>query len=359
MAQIDALLAQMRSASIGRAFLQSDSATQFETAAGVSQGKILPAAQIEAMANEILAPAARAQLETGGQTVISHGGFEIFVSRTNGIWSLDVAPQIVAPPVAVQNSTPPVAPAPFQGAPALNNSGQGVAGPMPAEIQGFNWGAFLLPWIWAIGHSTWIGLLALIPGVNLVMRFVLGFKGNQWAWQNRQWPSVADFKKTQKTWALVSLILVVGGGILLIPLPAAILFPVFARASENAKRSSCQSNLKQIGLGVMQWGQDHNETYPLAASNEQFRDTLQPYVKSTEIFQCPGEASEGGLSDYQYNFKLSGVKWESLNDPSLMPLAWDKPGIEHLDGGNIAFADGHVKYFRKENFDAIVGPFSR
>ena len=57
---------------------------------------------------------------------------------------------------------------------------------------------------------------------------------------------------------LIELLVVIA----IIAILASILFPVFARARENARRSSCQSNLKQIGLGVMQYVQDYDETYP-------------------------------------------------------------------------------------------------
>src|SRR5690606_23019122 len=50
--------------------------------------------------------------------------------------------------------------------------------------------------------------------------------------------------------------------IAIISILAAILFPVFARARESARRASCLSNLKQIGLGIMQYTQDYDERYP-------------------------------------------------------------------------------------------------
>lgn len=84
----------------------------------------------------------------------------------------------------------------------VNNSGQGPGTPVPPEIQGWNWGAFLLSWIWGIGNSVMIALLALIPFVNLVMIFYLGAKGNELAWQNKTWDSVEHFKATQRKWAL-------------------------------------------------------------------------------------------------------------------------------------------------------------
>lgn len=92
-----------------------------------------------------------------------------------------------------------------------NTSGHGPAAIVPDEVKRWNWGAFFLTWIWGIGNSTWIALLCLVPFVNLVMPFVLGAKGNEWAWRNRPWLGVAEFHKTQKIWAVVGLCLVVGG----------------------------------------------------------------------------------------------------------------------------------------------------
>jgi hypothetical protein len=88
---------------------------------------------------------------------------------------------------------------------------------IPAEINRWNWGAFLLNWIWGIGNQTYIALLALIPGVNLVMWFVLGAKGSAWAWRNGRWDSVEHFKRVQRGWAIAGIavwigVLVLGGG---------------------------------------------------------------------------------------------------------------------------------------------------
>jgi len=90
-----------------------------------------------------------------------------------------------------------------------NTSGTGNAAAVPAEIDRWNWGAFLLTWIWGIGNSTYIALLALIPFVNFVMIFVLGAKGSAWAWQNKRWESVEHFKSTQRKWAIAGLIVFV------------------------------------------------------------------------------------------------------------------------------------------------------
>jgi hypothetical protein len=77
---------------------------------------------------------------------------------------------------------------------------------IPNEIRGWNWGAFLLNWIWGLGNRTYIALLCLVPFVGIVMMFVLGAKGNKWAWQNNNWRDVSHFKKTQRRWAFAGLL---------------------------------------------------------------------------------------------------------------------------------------------------------
>jgi len=84
---------------------------------------------------------------------------------------------------------------------AENTSGQGKLASVPREIQGWNWGAFLLNWLWSVDNRVWIGLLCLIPYVGIIMNIVLGVKGNEWAWQNKKWESIEHFKRTQSTWA--------------------------------------------------------------------------------------------------------------------------------------------------------------
>jgi hypothetical protein len=90
---------------------------------------------------------------------------------------------------------------------SLNNSGQGKMAALPSELSGWNWGAFFLSWIWGIGNNTWIALLTFIPVINFIMIFVLGAKGNEWAWQNKRWNSPEHFKKVQKLWAIWGFVL--------------------------------------------------------------------------------------------------------------------------------------------------------
>jgi hypothetical protein len=90
---------------------------------------------------------------------------------------------------------------------AANTSGKGKDAAIPEEIRGWNWGAFLLNWIWGIGNKVWISLLCFVPFVNLIWPFVLGAKGNEWAWQSKAWNSIEHFKKTQRKWTWVGICL--------------------------------------------------------------------------------------------------------------------------------------------------------
>ncbi len=99
-----------------------------------------------------------------------------------------------------------------------------------------------------------------------------------------------------RAFTLVELLVVIA----IIAILAAILFPVFARARENARRSSCQSNLKQIGLGLLQYIQDYDEKMPRSAYgsvalgsdnvNYKWMDAIFPYTRSEQIFNCPSDA---------------------------------------------------------------------
>jgi len=117
----------------------------------------------------------------------------------------------------------------------------------------------------------------------------------------------------KRGFTLIELLVVIA----IIAILAAILFPVFARARENARKSSCQNNLKQLALGFKQYINDFDERYPLIAvttgSNTGvppygWADALQPYIKNTQVYQCPSDTAEGqdnptvtGYTDYWYN----------------------------------------------------------
>lgn len=140
-------------------------------------------------------------------------------------------------------------------------------------------------------------------------------------------------RRFRNGFTLIELLVVIA----IIALLAAILFPVFTRARNNAQRSTCQSNLKQIALGAQQYVQDNDERYPFACDRAcdapsfpncgpgvpqtdptmpgftqtiapagspgnfiSWMDTLQPYTKSTQIFTCIS-AKYKNNANYMYN----------------------------------------------------------
>lgn len=116
-----------------------------------------------------------------------------------------------------------------------------------AFLRRWSWGAFLLNWIWSIGNNTWIGLLIFVPVVGLVMPFVLGVKGNEWAWRNHSWASFEDFRRVQRNWARAGGVVFVGAIAL-----AASLFHVFSPSTVYAlAKTSIAENLSaQAALGT-------------------------------------------------------------------------------------------------------------
>ena len=198
--------------------------------------------------------------------------------------------------------------------------------------------------------------------------------------------------KVAKAFTLIELLVVIA----IIAILAAILFPVFARARENARRSSCQSNLKQIGLGVMQYLQDYDERYPFQTSDAVFLyatttspnwiQATQPYVKSWQLYSCPsatdstsstGSPSGNSRNSYFVNGMISGassatVHVARIQKPSELIFAhefsvnsrialvrpyfvaggsgfinWVSANTYdniHFEGGNLLFTDGHVKW---------------
>ena len=91
-----------------------------------------------------------------------------------------------------------------------NNSGQGglfdISLAVPAEIKGWNWGAFFLTPFWLVSNRVWIGILALVPIVGFWMAIAIGIKGNEWAWKSRRWESIEQFNTHQKRWAIAGVI---------------------------------------------------------------------------------------------------------------------------------------------------------
>ena len=190
---------------------------------------------------------------------------------------------------------------------------------------------------------------------------------------------------------LIELLVVIA----IIAILAAILFPVFARARENARRSNCQSNEKQIALGFLQYSQDYDSRFPYKgldydgnggfSSDEGWAVMIQPYLKSTQLFQCPSEktgistSAAVTLTDYIYNEGLVGQNESAFAATALTVLTTDYNSNNtyyalnpcgsatlwaptpdgtsdfyhrHLEGLNVSFVDGHVKWFKPESIKA-------
>jgi prepilin-type N-terminal cleavage/methylation domain-containing protein/prepilin-type processing-associated H-X9-DG protein len=199
----------------------------------------------------------------------------------------------------------------------------------------------------------------------------------------------------KKGFTLIELLVVIA----IIAILAAILFPVFARAREKARQSSCLSNVKQIALAVLMYTQDYDETfppqynfyrpllddYPTAWDRHSWKVGLVPYIQNDQILVCPSMAAEGSDEHWMYHPQNGGYgsnmryvfgyqAWRNL--PSYcypygsgigvvsLPLI-EKPAEQYMLGDsdgmgyiqynhytrafrhnelmNVAFCDGHAK----------------
>ncbi len=119
--------------------------------------------------------------------------------------------------------------------------------------------------------------------------------------------------RSARGFTLIELLVVIA----IIAILAAILFPVFQKVRENARRTACLSNVKQIGLAVMQYEQDFDEKTPPGVNPyggaEGWAGQIYTYVKSTDVFYCPDDgvtprkngAIPFNVSSYGYNSQIS------------------------------------------------------
>ena len=171
---------------------------------------------------------------------------------------------------------------------------------------------------------------------------------------------------------LIELLVVIA----IIAILAAILFPVFAKAREKARQTSCLSNLKQIALATLQYVQDYDERMPryyhATPINYTAQTGIQPYMKSIQIWRCPSGSAlfhyywDSGwvgappehLGSYGWNHVLSGDMLADMTRPTETGMWADckdrlvilsenstyRTVARHNDGGNMCYVDGHAKW---------------
>jgi len=156
--------------------------------------------------------------------------------------------------------------------------------------------------------------------------------------------------------------IVIGVILPLVAIPAAIMFPVFARARDAAQQSACLNNVKQLSTAMQMYASDWENTYPLAENwNDALRDYLPKLAANTSasprkgVWNCPSAKSTqpsyalnrmlAGVADKDVNFVAQTVGiFESMpgmnqvGGPELFPSP-----ARHHNGHSVGFADGHVR----------------
>ncbi|HVK02531.1 MAG TPA: DUF1559 domain-containing protein [Armatimonadaceae bacterium] len=130
---------------------------------------------------------------------------------------------------------------------------------------------------------------------------------------------------------LIELLVVIA----IIAILAAILFPVFAKAREKARQTACLSNTKQIGLGLMMYVQDYDETWPCGRyitpssgspypGGHGWAQSVYPYVKNEGLFACPSDdttvptgAPNNTVMSYAMNANLAQIADQDLTKPAM------------------------------------------
>lgn len=194
----------------------------------------------------------------------------------------------------------------------------------------------------------------------------------------------------RRGFTLIELLVVIA----IIAILAAILFPVFAKAREKARQSSCLSNVKQIATAILSYAQDYDEIMPredgyytptAMLADDGFPNYwwqgVQPYMKNLQILACPSSSAKsitsGGATattyvvNYAYNIHASGQPLGTCAYPSETGLnvdstqnywrlyqgttnmyAWQR--LIHNDGFNCNFVDGHAKWINGGPFAAVT-----
>jgi len=118
-------------------------------------------------------------------------------------------------------------------------------------------------------------------------------------------------KSNRSGFTLIELLVVIA----IIAILAAILFPVFAKVREKARQTSCASNEKQLGMALLQYVQDYDETLPLCSPlftgymGIGWGGRIHTYLKSADVYKCPDDSTNrvgpGGSTNVSYGFNRS------------------------------------------------------
>lgn len=174
-----------------------------------------------------------------------------------------------------------------------------------AAPTGWNWGAFWLTWIWGIGNRVWISFLALIPFVGLVMPFVLGAKGTQWAWEARESKQLEEFKKTQRTWALIGWIV---GALSILFVIIMILLTVFVFKATAAPVDASREFVSDLqGNRIDEAYEESSQLFKTVTTKEKLQSvaTTQQKVSSGE-FSVQSRKIENSTATVEGTLKGSG-----------------------------------------------------
>jgi prepilin-type processing-associated H-X9-DG protein len=152
---------------------------------------------------------------------------------------------------------------------------------------------------------------------------------------------------------------------IIVPIMAAILFPVFAQARERARATVCMSHMRQVGAAMRMYAEDYDEHLPRRAN---WCDAVLPYVRSSgnlpsrRVFGCPNLQDQP--SGQAYNARLSGASESRIASPFATAAVFDASGgwnraggaelaaRRHNNGLYLLFTDGHVHYLR--SLDGVV-----
>jgi len=172
-------------------------------------------------------------------------------------------------------------------------------------------------------------------------------------------------KHRHQGFTLIELLVVIA----IIAILAAILFPVFQKVRENARRASCLSNEKQLGLAFTQYFQDYDEKYPgvnatYYKAGGAFSDykggwanMIYPFVKSTGVYACPDDSTASPKCSYSMNYAVwnndnndsasNGLSLSQFSAPASTILLWEgrtTPGDPSIPVTNAATAIGQADW---------------